>query len=175
MKMFSRAIVVLSAVLLIGVCQAGEMTKGAMSAETSMEQMVSPLSEGALAVNPDRVGYQELVDAFLNNKDAGAAFTVCVYDTGGYTWELTVSGTSITGWFYDLCGYVWPVTGSREGLSFNLMATNPAVDVCYCDEWFEFAGYVDRRSRTLMGQVWDHGADCEFGPYDWQASRVPCN
>lgn len=175
MKMFTRVIAVFSAVLLAGVCQAGEISKGALSADTSVQQMVGPLSENHIAVNPHRIGYQELVDAFLNTEDAGAAFTVCVYDTGGYTWELTVSGSSITGWFHDLCGYSWPVNGSREGLWFNLQATNPAPGDCYCDEWFEFAGRVDRPSRTLIGQVWDHGVDCEFGPFDWQASRVPCS
>jgi len=111
-------------------------------------------------VQLDAKGLRALAKALLDNKASGR--TVCIVDSFGHQWELTINRWSITGWFYPVCyESPWPVTGVHVGLNFDLVAGPNPDHACYCNEWHEFVGTVNLQTRSAEGWAYAYGGeDC---------------
>lgn len=99
----------------------------------------------------------------------GEKLTVILYDIGGYSWLLTVDGSSVTGYFYDHGMNAWPVQGAVAGLTVCLEAENPKVGSPYAVVSVKFEGIVQSvgLSWVLVGIFQEHGPTCEYSNFWW--------
>jgi len=101
----------------------------------------------------------------LEANDAAERSLPPICDSFGFVWILEVQRGQIRG-IAEICG-TFPVEGQVRGGQFSMTA-NITGNQCYCNDFHQFDGTVDKPNRRLIGTAYAFGgcegeAPCEAG------------
>ena len=113
-------------------------------------------AEGTGSVNSgempqfDGKSMSQVIQVLSNDSGVTKTFPpIC--DSLGIVWNLTKTGTSITGTAQTSCGGPWSVSGGNTGTSVSLTADDSSGSGCFCNTQFIMVGTADVAARSFSG------------------------
>jgi hypothetical protein len=91
-------------------------------------------------------GYQAL------SNDSGVTRVLPpICDSLGIVWNLTKTGSAITGTAQLSCGGPWSVSGGNAGATVSLTADDSSGSGCFCNSQFTMVGTANKAARSFEG------------------------